>query len=42
MIAKLRADAELSALGGWNFLGDPLRPLSGKVYGFGISAQPYV
>jgi len=42
VIAKLRADAALAAVGGWNFLGDPLRPLNGKVYGFGISAQPYV
>jgi subtilisin family serine protease len=37
-IAKVRADAELSALGGWVYTGDPLRPLTGKVYGFSVSA----
>jgi subtilisin family serine protease len=37
-IAKLRADAELSARSGWGSTGDPLRPLTGKVYGFAVSA----
>jgi subtilisin family serine protease len=37
-IAKVRADAELSAGTGWGYAGDPLRPLPGKVYGFAVSA----
>ena len=37
-IAKVRADAELSARSGWGYTGDPLRPLTGKVYGFAVSA----
>jgi subtilisin family serine protease len=38
MIGKLRADAELAALAGWGFSGDPLRPLTGRIYGFEVSA----
>ncbi len=38
MIGQLRADAELAALSGWGYAGDPLRPLSGKAYGFAVSA----
>jgi hypothetical protein len=38
MIARPRADAELAALAGWGYAGDPLRPLSGMAYGFSVSA----
>jgi hypothetical protein len=38
MIGKLRADAELAALAGWGYGGDPLRPLTGRIYGFEVSA----
>ena len=41
VIAKVRADAELSARAGWGYTGDPLRPLTGKTYGFAASALGY-
>jgi hypothetical protein len=41
VIAKVRADAELSALAGWGYTGDPLRPLTGKIYGLAASAAGY-
>lgn len=34
IIGKVRADAEVAGRNGWGHLGDPLRPLAGKVYGF--------
>jgi hypothetical protein len=37
-LAKVRADAELAAHSGWGYTGDLLRPLTGKVYGFAVSA----
>ena len=41
VIAKVRADAELSTRAGWGYTGDPLRPLTGKIHGFAASAAGY-
>ena len=38
IIAKMHAAAELAGLAGWGYLGDPLRPLTGRIYGHAVSA----
>ena len=38
---RLRADAEAAAAAGWGFIGDPLRPVPGKVLGPLVTAANY-
>jgi len=38
VIAKIRADAQLAASTGWGYTGDPLRPITGRIYGHAVSA----
>jgi subtilisin family serine protease len=40
-IAKLRADAQAAATSLNGFYGDPLRPISGKYYGYLVTAAAY-
>jgi hypothetical protein len=41
VIQKVRADAEAQATPANGFLGDPLRPLTGKIFGPLVTAASY-
>jgi hypothetical protein len=41
VVARIRADAAGAATLANGFLGDPLRPVTGKYYGYLVSALSY-